>query len=286
MISIVICSRQSNLPSHITDNIASSIGTTFELIIIDNSTNQHSIFQAYNIGISRSKGGIVCFIHDDIFFHTENWGKILWEIFKRDPQIGLIGVAGSKMKTKMPSAWWDCPEDLKAINIIQHFKEPNREKEKWYKGFETGDEVEVTVIDGVFMALKMDQRIQFSNRMTGFHNYDLNLALECHKLAYKVIVTNKILFEHDSIGNQDHKWYLSTIKLHRIFEKILPLHVEDTGKDDQFFRKQEFINGVAFIKGLLANNYKKQAIYYWLKVLALKPYSKFHFNFIRSLISK
>lgn len=286
MISIVICSRTTIIPNRLACNINDTIGVEHEIIVIDNSLNVFSIFEAYNSGLSRSRGELICFLHDDIIIHSQDWGRILGEIFHSNPEAGLIGVAGSKMKTKMPSAWWDCPEDQKAINIIQHFEEPNREKEKWYKGFETGTEVEVAVIDGVFMALRRDQRIKFNTRMTGFHNYDLNLALECHRLALKVIVTNRILLEHYSIGNQDSKWYLSTTELHKIYKSILPLNPEKSWTDCQSLRKQEFLNGVAFVKGLLAQNYKKQAVYYWLRLLTLKPYSKFHFNFLRSLILK
>lgn len=284
MLSIVICSRTSVIPDNLDHNIAETIGVEHEVIVIDNSLNKYSLFEAYNIGLSKSRGEIICFLHDDIYIHSQDWGKILQEIFDSNPGAGLIGIAGSKIKTQMPSAWWDSAEDLKAINIIQHFGEPQREKEKWYKGFKTGAEVEVAVIDGVFMALRRDQRIKFNTWMAGFHNYDLNLALECHRFAYKVLVTNQILLEHYSIGNQDRKWYLSAMEFHKIYKKILPLQTKECEKHSQYLRKQEFSNGVAFIKGLLKHNYKKQALYYWLKVIALKPYSKFHFNFLKYLI--
>jgi hypothetical protein len=34
----------------------------------------------------------------------------------------LIGVAGTKVKTRMPSTWWDNYEGQGVINIVQHHK--------------------------------------------------------------------------------------------------------------------------------------------------------------------
>lgn len=282
-LSIIICSRKGKLEESLQSNIQYTVGCEHEVIIIDNSNNKLSIFQAYNIGIGKSAGEILCFLHEDILIHTENWGKILQEIFDQHTETGLIGVAGSKVKTKMPSAWWDCPEELKAINIIQHFKEPGREKEKWYQGFGESLEVEAVAIDGVFMALKKNTGISFNIRMKGFHNYDLNLAVECARLDYKVMVTNRIVLEHFSIGSQDISWYKSTIEFDNLYGRYLPLTTGYSLKNFNL-RKKEFENGIFFIKGLLKHNYKTQAIFYWLKLVALKPYSKFHLNFLRSLL--
>jgi hypothetical protein len=59
----------------------------------------------------------------------------------------LIGVAGTKVKTRMPSTWWDNYEGQGVINIVQHHK--TKEKEFHNSGFENGENVDVVVIDGV-----------------------------------------------------------------------------------------------------------------------------------------
>lgn len=74
MISCIICSRTSTISNELMQNISSTIGCEYEIITIDNSTNKHNIFQAYNEGIRRAKGEYLCFMHDDILYHTENWG--------------------------------------------------------------------------------------------------------------------------------------------------------------------------------------------------------------------
>jgi len=109
MISIIICSRKSIIDVRLSENLNDTIGCEYELIIIDNSENKYSIFEAYNLGIQRSTGNYLCFIHDDILFHTLVWGNVIKSIFQSDLNIGLIGVAGAKLKTKMPSGYWNCP---------------------------------------------------------------------------------------------------------------------------------------------------------------------------------
>jgi hypothetical protein len=54
------------------------------LIVIDNSENAYSILEAYNLGIEISKGDFLCLIHDDVLFHTKNWGSIVQDVFEQN----------------------------------------------------------------------------------------------------------------------------------------------------------------------------------------------------------
>lgn len=272
MISIIICSRKTTISEELSVNIAETVGCAYELIIIDNSENEYSIFEAYNLGIEKSNGEYLCFIHDDILFHSQNWGMVINEIFESDDKIGLIGVAGAKVKTKMPSAWWDCPEKYHAINIIQHFS--NSKYEHWNIGFEKPVE-EVVVIDGVFMVIRKNKNIFFNEELKGFHNYDLNISFEVIKKGLRAVVTNQILIEHFSIGTINNFWYKSTIKIHNLYRDLLPLDI----KKNNVLKKIEFINGEKFIKGLMKNQCNKQALLLWFRLIAIKPISKFHLVF-------
>lgn len=98
----------------------------------------------------------------------------------------------------MPSAWWNCGDKDLYMNINQYLANGN--KEYWYKGFDKSTIEEVVVIDGVFMAARKDNSISFNTKLTGFHNYDLNLSFEYLKKGYIVVVTNNILLDHFSIG--------------------------------------------------------------------------------------
>lgn len=91
--------QNNYLLSALKDNVDSTIGTEviYEIIAIDNSDNKYSIFEAYNIGIKRSKGDFLCFAHENIKFHTNNWGINLLNHFNHDNSLGMIGVAGGSM---------------------------------------------------------------------------------------------------------------------------------------------------------------------------------------------
>ena len=45
MISIIICSMNPDISAELRQNIADTIGCEYELVVIDNSRNQLSIFQ-------------------------------------------------------------------------------------------------------------------------------------------------------------------------------------------------------------------------------------------------
>ncbi len=282
-ISIIICSRNKNIEKPLLDNISATVGCPYELIVIDNSNNNHSIFEAYNIGIDKSKGDILCLMHDDILIHTKKWGEILLDHFSKNSKTGLMGVAGSKIKTKMPSAWWDCPRKFKVVNITQHFN--GKEKEKWQYGFKNGTDTEVVAIDGVFMGLRKNRNIRFDENLKGFHNYDLNISLEYKIAGYSIFATNKIEIEHFSIGSINKCWYKSTLQFHKKYGKYLPLSSGENF-NKKHLKSLELQNGRFFLNGLIKNGFKREAFYIWSRLVTLKPFSKFHLQFLQTYLKK
>lgn len=278
MISIIICSRTPEISNEFYQNIDKTIGCDYELLVIDNSRNTYSIFEAYNLGTEKSVGSFLCFIHDDILFHTSNWGCIVKSIFHSDKNIGLIGVAGAKVKTKMPSAWWDCKKKEQVFTIIQHHNNKERELQNW--GFDTGDTVEVAVIDGVFMAMRKDSRVTFNTKLKGFHAYDLNLSFEMLKFGYSIIVTNKIILEHFSSGVINESWIKDSYNIHRLYKHLLPLSVSGTS----ISKNDELNNANGFVIKCLQFNLKKIAMLTWFQLFLHHPLSKSHFRFWKTII--
>ena len=75
LISIIVCARDKKIAPSLSKNINSTIGDVdYEIVWIDNSSKQYSIFEAYNLGEQRSSGEYLCFMHEDILFHSNNWG--------------------------------------------------------------------------------------------------------------------------------------------------------------------------------------------------------------------
>lgn len=280
MISIIICSRVRIINSDFYDNIKNTIGCDYELIVIDNSENKFSIFEAYNLGIEKSNGEYLCFIHDDILFHSKGWGNIVNQIFKEDLQIGLLGVAGSKIKTKMPSGYWNCPSEFKEINIIQHLE--NGKVNKWNYGFKKGNISEVVAIDGVFMVMKKKFNLSFNEKLKGFHNYDLNISFACKQKGYKIFVTNEVLIEHYSNGEINNSWYESAYEVHEIYDKILPLMTDDI--ENFNILNLEFFNGKVFLNPFLNTGKIFKPLKIWLKLFRIKPMKVFQLKFLKSIM--
>ncbi|MEO6176114.1 MAG: glycosyltransferase [Flavobacterium circumlabens] len=275
MISIIVCSRKNQIDPKFEDNIRNTIGSDFELVIIDNSNNRYSIFEAYNAGIQKSKGDILCFIHDDILFHTENWGMILESEFNKNTDYALIGIAGSRVKTQFPTGWWDCEDQYKAINIIQHEK-GNVRRECF--GFENENITEAVVIDGVFMALKKDLNIVFDTRLEGFHCYDLNLSCAVIEKNKKVGVTKKILIEHFSIGKLNKNWLLSAIVFHKKYRQQL--------KRNNSNSEQEIFAGKKYIEYCLQFLGKKKSLIYLFTILQFSSSIKTIFTLEKYFFNK
>jgi len=267
MISLIICSRTQTISSILKENIKSTIGCEYELIVIDNSESKYSIFEAYNLGISKSKYPILLFLHEDVLFHTKNWGSILLSSFVNNPQAGLIGVAGSKIKTKMPSAWWENETKFLFLNIIQH--SPDKETTKLDYGFKSSSFEEVVIIDGVFMAMRGNIGLNFNEKLKGFHNYDQSISIDVRKLGFQVFVTNKILIEHYSPGKIDKSWVKSTLIFHKFYKENLPQSLKN-----KVSKSQEAYSCLKFIYNCTNTGNKKSAFKFWLKYLVLKPFSK------------
>lgn len=280
MISIIICSRTPQLSQVLSQNIEKTIGCAHELIVIDNSENTYSIFEAYNLGIQKSNGDFWCFMHDDILFHTSNWGQKAIQIFEADLKIGLLGVAGAKVKTLMPSGWWDCSNDLKNINILQHF--PDKGKELVYIGWQCDNQIEeVAAIDGVFMFARKEDFMIFNEEDSGFHNYDLYLSALYNINHFKVVVVNSVLIEHFSLGNLNAKWLESSYNFYKKYKKLFPINKSQF--NDEEIKKIELFNGYKFIEKLILEGEIKRAVLIWISLFKIKFFSKYHWRILLKL---
>lgn len=227
MISIIICSRESDISTSLKENISRTIGIEYELIVIDNSKNRYSIFSAYNTGYKKSKFPFLCFIHEDILFQTDNWGtKIIDHL--DNPETGIIGVAGGKIATQVPSQW---SAGGRSINIIQHQSKKEKIRIKDPQDF-TGTSQAAILIDGLFLCMrhKIFKKIKFDEKIKGFHGYDYDISIQSIVAGYKNYVIYDVLIEHFSEGKKDIGYYETLINIYKKWEKHLPLFSSDTTK--------------------------------------------------------
>ena len=225
MISCIICSRHSDIPTVLKENIASTIGCEYEVVIIDNSKNEYSIFSAYNAGVRQSKGDTLCFMHEDITYHTPNWGKEVECYFTKYPQVGLIGVAGTHYLSSLPSGWWET--EILSGNLIQGYSENGVYKTRHdYWANSRNNPTMVVAVDGLWMCIprKMFEEIRWDDiNLNGFHGYDVDMSLQIWNIGYEVHIVWDVLLEHRSQGNLEAKFYEIYERLWTKWGNCLPM---------------------------------------------------------------
>jgi hypothetical protein len=227
MISIIACSRNAQLLKNISENIARTIGVPYELIPIDNSLNQFGICKAYNMGGDKARYDILCFMHEDISFETNSWGIIVVDML-RNKSTGILGIAGGDAKSLVPSSW-SVPARSCEVNIIQHRKNGNPEKERiliTMQGAES-DFKEVCVLDGVWLCTRKEifEEYRFDEiNFPGFHGYDIDYSLQISR-KYKAYVLFNIQIEHYSEGNPNKEWVKSAISVSEKWRSQLPASI-------------------------------------------------------------
>ena len=90
MISVIICSVNPARAEAVTKNIAATIGVPHEVIIINNAKELGGMGAGYNTGAERAVYDMFCFVHDDVEFHTKDWGKNVIAHFEEDADLALI----------------------------------------------------------------------------------------------------------------------------------------------------------------------------------------------------
>jgi hypothetical protein len=234
MISIIICSRHQDISEKLRANILETIGVgiEYEIIIIDNSRNRYSIFSAYNKGVSLSSYPLLLFMHDDIYYRTNDWGVRLIDHFK-DPQVGSVGVGGTHYLAYTPGRWWN--NHTAYLYLLQSAKR-GEEPELLNYFPENSTEEQVVVLDGVWICMRKElfDFIRFDEETYGgFHFYDLDITLQAYQAGYKILCVNDILIHHQSIGNFNQEWVKNALLFHNKWKRLLPVSVHQHSLGEQ-----------------------------------------------------
>ena len=206
MLSIIISSYQPQFYSALEKNIVETIGIPYEIIKIDNP-NLMGICEAYNKGASLSKYDYLLFVHEDVIFHTKEWGQKLINHLKLE-NVGVVGVAGSNYVPQAPIGWHLPDNSFNFLNLIQNNK--TKTNPRLFKNIDSPQNV--FALDGVFLGVKkvIYLKFGFDENLKGFHGYDLDFSLRIAQ-KYQNVVINDILIEHFSIGNPDLEWFNSNV---------------------------------------------------------------------------
>ena len=247
MISIIVCSKNARPAEDFAENIRQTVGTDFELVHVDDSRRQHSIFEAYNSGVERAQGDILCFVHEDVVFHSRDWGRTVAAALA-DDRVGAIGVAGGYFIPR--HADWRFYADGYAHLIQGAFtvEEQPRYYVCHYPDREDGSGLtEVAVIDGVWMCMRRElfATIRFDDRrFGGFHLYDTDISMQIVQTGRRLFVTADVLLEHRSEGNFSAAYADSVETFMQKWAHLLPCrrggdsHEQETEEKDLAARRR------------------------------------------------
>lgn len=228
MVSIVYCTRQTN-PAH-KEHLIKTSGLHKHVEVIEIINNGESLTKAYNRGLKQAKYDIVVFCHDDLTIETKQWGNKLVKLFDKNPEYGIIGVAGGK---NMPASgqWWE--NRSKMYGRVKH----THEGKSWLSAYsdDLGNELEeVVVVDGVWFAVdKKRLKKDFNENVEGFHFYDVTFAFENFLEGVKVGVTTVVRVNHQSIGMTNEAWEKNRVDFSEAFQAFLPANVKKTLRKNQ-----------------------------------------------------
>lgn len=227
MFTIIVCSIRPQEAEKLKKNIEATIGVPFEFIAYDNRDTGKGICQVYNECAERAQYDYLCFAHEDIEFLTDNWGEKIASKLK-DKDCGVIGFAGSAMKSKHPGGWCSTSSYGQRMNMIQVEK---KNKERKYKVNPYNEDFSrVITADGLCLfasrqtwaSVKFDETV-----LTGFHCYDVDFAIGVHVAGYKNYICHNVMVKHFSSGNYDKRWWVENEKMHKKWAKTLPLYVNE-----------------------------------------------------------
>ncbi len=262
MFSIIVCSISPERLSNLSQNIHDTIGVEYELIGIDNRTKKWPIAKVYNEGARQARYPYLFFVHEDVKFHTKDWGIAIAEKLA-EPDCGAIGFAGSKVKLKAYSGWGTIP----AWSHVFMFQGG---KEKTYLGvgnvFLEQPFAEVITLDGLglFVRKNVWEQYPFDEKLLkGFHCYDLDFSLQLaatRKYRNYVCCTPKVLIEHFSLGSYNAAWVHDTIRMHRQkWNAFLPLKVESLSLSTHTLARIEEKYFHKFVRKLIANKHPERS---------------------------
>jgi hypothetical protein len=229
----VVCSSQYPLDDFKEHVIKTSgLHNKIEFLGYENK-GEFSLTEIYNRGLKESKNNIVVFCHSDMTIETKQWGNKLIKMFEKNPEFGIVGVAGSKY---MPESgqWWVKPK--KMYGRVAH----THEGKTWLSSYsdDLGQTLEeVVVCDGVWFALdKTKIKKEFNENVKGFHFYDVTFSFENYLEGVKVGITTSIRVNHQSIGMTNESWEKNRVSFAETFKDKLPAIVKRTVYKGQRFK--------------------------------------------------
>ena len=221
MITIGFSTRK--IDSSFVELLKKSCGVSNPQIIPIENEGKYSLPEAYNMILEQATNDIVVLCHDDIYFDSKNWGSKILKHFKRSPEYGILGLAGS---TQLPESakWWEDFSKMKGIVNHEH------EGKKWESKYSAslGNQIDdVVLVDGLFVVLnKKNIKQTFNEEIKGFHFYDVDFSFRNFIEDVKIGVMYDVRVTHKSIGQTNDQWEQNRIKFAEKHKDNLPVKIK------------------------------------------------------------
>lgn len=141
----------------------------------------NSINEGYNEAMNSSDAKYKVYLHQDVFIINKNFINYIVEIFKKNQNIGLLGMIGA---ATVPTSckWWE------SINKYGKVYESHTGKMELLKHKDIDNNTkEVKAVDGFIMVTQYDVTWR-EDIFDGWHFYDVSQCIEFKKYGYKVAI--------------------------------------------------------------------------------------------------
>jgi GT2 family glycosyltransferase len=230
MISVIFSTRE-NKQSHI-EQIKKTSGIYKGLEVIQYiNDGEFGLTELYNKALKETTNNIVVFCHDDIIFETKNWGNKLLRVMKKNPEFGIVGIAGSR-EVPVSGQWWENPSHM--YGQVYHKHEGKRWLSK-YSNKKIGFIDNTVIVDGLFFVVDKEKiKCDFDEKIEGFHFYEIDFCFRNYLEGVKIGVTSDIDVTHLSIGQTNEKWEENRKIFAEKYKENLPAKVKkEFGKQNK-----------------------------------------------------
>lgn len=195
-----------------------SVGCECEFQAIYN-TGSMSLTQVYNKiwqSYPFDESYVFVFIHHDIHFKSNGWGKTILNLFNSDSKPDIVGVAGTDTLFAHGAWWLNLEGKMTGANLYGKVWHINKKK-TWRSDFTNDKKCDklqpVVTVDGLFIAFDPDSCEEFDDEtFQGFHFYDTSFCIRNVLAGKKVFVTETIPICHESVGQLSVQWEENRIK--------------------------------------------------------------------------
>ena len=230
MVSVVYCTRESK-PEH-SEHLMKMFGYP-KVEILEYVNKGEGLTKYYQKGLDESKYDIVVFLHDDILLETKQVAKKLTKLYEKNPEYGILGVAGTKYLSEN-GRWWEKRDRM--YGRVYHTHEGKKMLSSYSD--DLGNRIEEAVtVDGVFFSVhKKRLKKGFNKDVKGFHFYDIDFCFSNYLEGVKVGVHTNIKVNHMSIGETNKEWEDNREIFAEKYKENLPVKIDRTFTGKEIFK--------------------------------------------------